>query len=191
MSAFLVHLMRHGAPATPGLLLGHRDDPALPGGTAQCVAQAQSLAFDHVVSSDLTRAFAPARQIAASRTIPYDVDRRWRELDFGTWTGLAPESLDPAAYGRFCDDPQRHPPPDGERWADLRTRVADAFSALATHTIVLTHGGAMRAALSALFGMEQRQVWAFDLPYACVLTLKVWPDHAEPMAQIIGLATAP
>lgn len=184
MSGILVHLMRHGVPVQPNLLLGQRDDAPLPSGTDRCVAAAAGLAFDRVVSSDLARALAPAERIAAARALPHDVDAGWRELDFGAWTGLAPAQVDAGAYARFWDDPDVDAPPGGERWSQLRKRVGAALAQVAASSLVVTHGGAMRAALAVLFHMELRQVWAFDLPYSCVLSLRIWPGEA---AQIVGL----
>ncbi|KQM21766.1 histidine phosphatase family protein [Novosphingobium sp. Leaf2] len=191
MSGFCVHLMRHGAPVTPQLLLGHADAPPLPAGTQLCLARAAPLAFARVISSDLSRASVPARQIADLRTIPHAIDTRWRELDFGNWTGLAASEVDPAAYARFWDDPDAAAPPGGERWSDLKKRVAAALRELDQPTLIITHGGAMRAAMAVLFHMENRQVWAFDLPYSCVLTLRLWPDSGLPTAQIVNLTGDP
>ena len=80
------------------------------------------------------------------------------------------------------------PPPGGESWSALVARVAAAIDELApVPTLVVTHGGAMRAALHILCGFDQRQLWAFDLPYAARLSLNVWPGE-RPSAQIAGLA---
>lgn len=184
MSSVLLHLMRHGVPVQPNLLLGQRDDVPLPSGVERCIAAAQELAFGRVVSSDLARTLVPAERIATARAAPHAVDARWRELDFGAWTGLAPAQVDPVSYGRFWDDPDADAPPEGERWSQLRERVGAALADVSTDCLVVTHGGAMRAALSVLFHMEHRHVWAFDLPYSCVISLRVWPGEA---AQIIGL----
>lgn len=185
MNGLTLHLMRHGAPQRPGLLLGHRDEPALPSETAKCVARAEGLAFDTVVSSDLSRTLDPALRAATERGMEHQVDTDWRELDFGTWTGLAAAEVDPAAYARFWDDPDAHAPPGGETWSAFKDRVARALERIDGDTLVVTHAGAMRAALAVLFHMEHRQVWAFDLPYASVLTLRIWPGEA---AQITGLS---
>lgn len=184
MSGILVHLMRHGAPEIPGLLLGHRDDPPLPSGTALCIDNAQPLEFERVLSSDLARAQVPARAIAGVRDVPHASDPRWRELDFGAWTGHAPGEVDPVAHARFWDDPEVHFPPEGERWSQLRRRVGQALAGIEAPTLVVTHAGAMRAALAEMFHMEHRQVWAFDLPCSSVISLRMWPGEA---AQIVGL----
>lgn len=186
MSGLLLHLMRHGAPERAGLLLGHADEPALPSESAKCVARAKALEFTRVVSSDLIRTLTPARTIAATSQMEHRIDADWREHDFGEWTARAPHEIDGEAYARFWDDPDAHAPPGGERWSDLQARVLRAISALNEPALVITHGGAMRAALSVLCGMDHRQVWAFDLPCASVLTLRVWPGE-QPAAQIVGL----
>lgn len=189
MNGILLHLMRHGAPSEPGLLLGHRDDLPLPAGTARCVVRAERLEFTQVLSSDLSRARIPARQVAALRKLTHRADRRWRELDFGAWDGLAPETLDPAVQARFWDDPDGCAPPGGERWSQLRARVSEALLGIERSSLVITHAGTMRAALSVLFGFDHRQVWAFELGYGALLSLRLWPEPGGrlPSAQIVTL----
>ncbi len=167
--------MRHGAPQLPGLLLGHFDVPSEAHGVEQCVRRARTLEFERVVTSDLSRARAPGAIIAAERKVEHHADARWRELYFGEWEGADPATLPPEPLGAFWDDPDRHPPPRGERWGELCGRVEDALRTLTAPTLVVTHAGAMRAALAALCGLDARQCWAVDLPYAAVLSLRVWP----------------
>ncbi|WP_260925265.1 histidine phosphatase family protein [Novosphingobium sp. 9] len=187
MSGFLVHLLRHGAPPMPGLLLGHRDPPVTPEGMAACLARVPDLSFAAVASSNLQRCAATAQQVAQARGLSCKTDPRWRELDFGDWDGQAPDQVDPTALAAFHADPDGSPPPQGERWSALVARVGEALAALpARDTLVVTHAGAIRAALAAQFGFAQGQLWAFDLPYASVLTLRVW-EGAPRMAQIVGL----
>ena len=187
MSGILVHLMRHGAPEEPGLLLGHRDDVPTPGGVAGCVARASDLAFDRVISSDLRRSSIPAAEIAQQRGLPHDLDLRWREIDFGAWDGLMPGQIDPAEQSRFWDDPDACPPPGGERWSQLRARVGEGLAQVREASLILSHGGAMRAALSVVFGFDHRQVWAFDLPYGALVSMRIWPGDGVPAGQILTL----
>ncbi len=185
----MLHLMRHGAPAVEGRLLGRTDDPATPAGIADGVARASGLTIERVVSSDLRRASASAEAIAAPRGLAVEIDPRWRELDFGEWDGVAPSSIDPIDFARFHDDPDGAAPPGGERWSSLRDRVSHALDAVpAEPTLVVTHGGPMRAALAIACGFDRRQVWAFDLPYTALLSLRLWPGE-ERFVQIVGLAT--
>lgn len=187
MNSFLLHLLRHGTPALPGRLMGRTDCPSTAEGVAACVEQAQDLECARLITSDLIRARAAADAIGATAGLRGTIDPRWRELDFGAWDGLAPAAIDPAAMAAFWDDPDANPPPDGERWSHLTDRVRAGIADLSpVPTLIVTHGGAMRAALACLCGFGQRETWALDLPYAALLSLRVWPGE-RPLAQIIGL----
>lgn len=187
MTAFALHLLRHGAPETPGLLMGRTDGAPTRDGIAACVAQAEDLDIKRLIASDLQRSRAAGEATGKALGVPLVVDPRWRELDFGRWDGMPASAVDPDAFGRFRDDPDANPPPDGERWSSLVARVSVAIADLApVPTLIVTHGGAMRAALHALCGFDQRQLWTFDLPYASLLSLRVWPGEI-PAAQIVGL----
>jgi alpha-ribazole phosphatase len=187
VTSFALHLLRHGAPETPGLLMGRTDGIPTGDSILACVAQAEGLDIEHLVSSDLRRSRAAGEAIGAATALPLTIDPRWRELDFGDWDGKAANAVDRDSFGRFWDDPDANPPPGGERWSSLVARVFAAIGDLApVPTLVVTHGGAMRAALHMLCGFDQRQLWAFDLPYAALLSLRVWPGE-QPSAQIAGL----
>jgi alpha-ribazole phosphatase len=168
-------------------MMGRTDVAPTLEGIAACVDQIDGLGIEAVIASDLRRASQAGAAIAAPLSLPLSTDPRWRELDFGEWDGLASSEIDPAALGRFWDDPDAHAPPQGERWSSLTARVSESIGELASRsTLVVTHGGAMRAALSVLCRFDQRQIWAFDLPYASLLSLKVWPGE-KLSAQIVGL----
>ena len=186
MSGRVVHLLRHGPPRRTGLLLGHTDEPACHpcGGLGNAVPD--GLLVRSIVSSDLLRARAGAESLARTRGLNLVIDPRWRELDFGGWDGLVPEQVPPDTLSQFWNDPDACPPPGGERWSALQARVTEALDDLADNALVVTHGGAMRAAISAVTGLDHRQTWALDLPYAALLSLRIWPGDA-PGGQIIGL----
>ncbi len=188
MSGFALHLLRHGAPERPGLLLGRTDAAPAAEGLTACAERVAGLTVERLVASDMRRCRLAGERIGAALGLPLALDPRWRELDFGGWDGMAPDAVEARALGRFHADPDACPPPGGERWSSLVARVADAIDALApVPTLVVTHGGAMRAALHRLCGFDQRALWAFDLPYGALLSLRLWRD--EETAQITGLRT--
>lgn len=188
MSGFTLHLLRHGALEQPGLMMGRTDGAPTAAGITACVTQAADLGIEQLIASDLQRSRMAGAAIGNAIGRPLAIDPRWRELDFGDWDGKASAEIDPDTLGAFWDDPDANPPPGGERWSALVGRVSAALADLAPQTtLIITHGGAMRAALHALCGFDQRQIWAFDLPYAVRLTLQVWPGE-KPSAQIVGLA---
>lgn len=186
-NSFALYLLRHGEPEGAGRLIGATDAAPTAAGIAACVDQGRDLGAEVLIASDLARARAAGEAISAGTGVALAVDARWRELDFGTWDGLAPGEADGQALARFWDDPDRFPPPGGERWSALVGRVSAAIADLAVRpTLVVTHGGAMRAALAVLCGFSVRQTWAIDLPYAGLLALRVWSGET-PAAQILGL----
>lgn len=183
MTPFALHLLRHGAPETPGLLLGRTDMAPTAEGIAACAAQASGLAIEVLVSSDLRRCNAAATTIGEAAGLSVTTDPRWRELDFGDWDGLPGSAIDAEALGRFWSDPDTNPPPGGEPWSALAVRVSAALADLAPRpTLVVTHGGTIRAALHRLCGFDQRQLWSFDLPYGVLVSLHVRPDSAQLVA---------
>jgi alpha-ribazole phosphatase len=189
MSGVLLHLLRHGAPETPGLFMGRTDGAPTPAGITACAERVASLQVDAIVSSGLSRCDRAAEAIGSRLALPVTIDPRWRELDFGEWDGKAPGEIDREVLGHFWGDPDASPPPGGERWSVLVTRVAAALSDVVQRpSLVVTHGGAMRVALSVLCGLDHGQCWAFDLPYAALLSLRVWPGE-PPWGQIVGLQT--
>lgn len=190
MLSFDLHLLRHGAPLLPGRLMGRTDCAPSDEGVAACMAQAAGLAVDRVIGSGLARSDVAARRIAEAKGLAAGTDARWRELDFGDWDGLAAEAIDSDALGLFYDDPDGHAPPGGERWTALVDRVSAAIADLAAQpTLIVTHGGAMRAALAHLCGFAPTHLWMFDLPYAALLSLRLWRSETQVSAQIMGLRT--
>lgn len=186
MSGGFLHLLRHGATARPGRLLGHSDEPSTPEGIAACVAQASGLTISRIVSSDLSRSRAVGEALASAHGARLTIDRRWRELDFGDWDGQTSAVVDPARLAAFWSDPDAVSPPNGERWSALVARVSAALDDLPHEPVlVVTHGGTMRAALAVLCGFSIPQLWAFELPCAALLTLRRWPEGSG--AAIVGL----
>lgn len=187
MTTRTLYLMRHGAPALAGRMLGRTDCDATPEGILACREQAKGLAVAHLIASDLRRASQCAEAVAADCGMPLQVDPRWRELDFGDWDGLESSAIDTDALGQFWSDPDASPPPGGERWSSLVARIGSAIDDLPTEpALIVTHGGAMRAALHILCGIALPQLWAFDLPCASVLGLRIW-DEPSRGGQIAGL----
>ncbi|WP_313534545.1 histidine phosphatase family protein [Sphingomonas sp.] len=188
MSGIVLHLLRHGVTEAEGRLIGRTDAQPLAEGVAACVARAAGLAVDAVVTSDLARSFVPARLIAAALSCDVREDARWRELDFGAWDGLGFDAIDAEALAAFQADPARHIPPHGEAWPALLARVTEALGTIDRSTLVVTHGGAMRAALATLCAIDFPQLWNIALPHAALLSLRVWPGTPR-VGQIIGLVT--
>ncbi|WP_010543807.1 histidine phosphatase family protein [Sphingomonas elodea] len=188
MSGIVVHLLRHGITEAEGRLIGRTDAAPLPEGIEACTARATGLAVEAILHSDRARTRAPAERIAADLGVAAGRDPRWRELDFGTWDGQPFDAIDAAALAAFQSDPAAHIPPGGEAWPALVARVGAAIDAIDRPTLVVTHGGAMRAALASLCALDFPQLWNIALPHAALLSVRIWPGTPR-VGQIIGLRT--
>jgi len=178
MTGRVLHLLRHGAVEQAGRLIGHSDVAPTPEGLAACRTKARGLQVGQVIASDLFRARLAGEQIAQDLGLDLRLDPRWRELNFGAWEGRDPADLG-AQIQPFWDDPQANPPPGGESWSDVQGRVAQALRSIDADALVITHAGPMRAALALLLGLTYRQSWAFHLPYAALISLRLWGDGAQ------------
>jgi 2,3-bisphosphoglycerate-dependent phosphoglycerate mutase len=138
-------LVRHGETdwSAAGRLNGWRDVPLNDNGRAQARALAHRLtdqAFVGIWSSDLHRSIETARLAYGEPTI----DRRLRELDFGTLEGLTWNELDADTQQALIGF-DGFKAPRGESVAALEMRVAGFVMGLgAGDHLAFTHGGVMR-----------------------------------------------
>jgi broad specificity phosphatase PhoE len=135
---------------------GHADTELNDVGRAQARALAGELAAqppDAVYTSDLSRARETAQIVAAELGLPVVVDPRLREVDVGSWSGLTSTEISERFPGAARP---------GETNEALGERVVAALCDIAAAhdggtVLVLTHGGAMRAAWLASGGtLENR-----------------------------------
>ncbi|NPU12674.1 histidine phosphatase family protein [Bradyrhizobium sp. 83002] len=167
-----IDLLRHGTTGRDGHLDGRTDPPLSELGWDQFRRQTQSRIWRRVVSSPLMRAHAAAAEFARQTGCALAIDPDWSELDFGRWDGrtradIAGEAGGAALLDAFYSD-AAVPAPDGESWADLQARIARALDRIlsspeAAPALVVSHGGAIRAALAHLLGWRLRQLWSLRI----------------------------
>ncbi len=152
-------LARHGETDwnAVGRWQGHADPPLNATGRAQALELAERLAdvgIDVVVSSDLARAAETATIVAARLGLPVVEDAELREIDVGSWSGLTRAEVAerfPEGFARWQAGEIGH---DGETRDALGERVERALLRCANGqagrcVLVVTHGGAIRAARRA------------------------------------------
>jgi glucosyl-3-phosphoglycerate phosphatase len=143
---------------------GQTDVPLDAVGETQARAAAAQLLHlppSRIVSSDLTRARITAQALADATGLDVGVDARLRETYAGVWEGLSREelqrdhALDLAAWAAGSD----LRPGGGERRTEVAARMVEAIDAAlvgmtdAETLVVVTHGGAARAAVGQLLGL--------------------------------------
>lgn len=155
--ASCIDLLRHGDCADGDILRGRTDSPLAGEGFRQMEAALLDHAgWDRVVTSPLARCHAFAADFAERRALPLSVIDELRELDFGDWEGLSPQSLD-EQYPELAADYYRAPtevtPPGGESLAAAQQRLSAVWTRLLSqhsgeHLLVVTHGGVIRLLLA-------------------------------------------
>ena len=88
--------------------------------------------------------------------VPYKVDPRFREVDFGIFEMHSYEELKdtPDYQAWLTGDNEANIPPRGESGQQMKARVLEAFSALREDTCIITHGGCIAAIMEHLFPNE-------------------------------------
>ena len=135
-----------------GRLQGTADSPLTSEGSEQARhlgPAMSSLAIEHALTSDLSRARATAELAGLGSATP---DSAWREADLGDWTGQLVTDIPDEAFRAWRRGELS--PPNGEGHDQVRERVADALARLDGHnTAVVTHGGTIRAVLDVWLGL--------------------------------------
>jgi probable phosphomutase (TIGR03848 family) len=163
-----VLLIRHGRSTanTAGILAGRSPGVDLDEhGTAQAARLAARLAevrLDAIVASPLERTRQTAQPLAADRPDTlFELDERFTECDYGTWSGRTLKSLAEEPLWRTV---QAHPSaayfPDGESLAAVSARAVAAVRAWnaklgeqATYAVV-SHGDVIKAIAADALGMH-------------------------------------
>jgi ribonuclease H / adenosylcobalamin/alpha-ribazole phosphatase len=131
-------LLRHGATALSAerRFAGRGDIPLTAAGEQQAAAAAAELAerggIDLVVASPLRRALRTAELASAATGAPLQVDDDLAETDFGAWEGLTfAEASErwPAQLASWLAGADV-PPPGGESFAEVASRVSRATDLL-------------------------------------------------------------
>lgn len=177
--------MRTGAPAGRRIVLwrhgrtqwnagqlfqGQTDIPLDEVGHQQArdaAARLQHLAPHHIVASDLQRAATTAQYLADLTAHSVVTDRRLRETHAGEWEGLDRPTL----LARFGDEVAQWSadstvrPGGGETRLEVADRMVEGIDAALVSVpeqgtlVVVTHGGAARAAMGALLELPHAN-WA-------------------------------
>ena len=90
--------------------------------------------------------------------VPYDVDQRFREVDFGIFEMRNYEELkDTLDYQAWLTgDNESNVPPHGESGLQMKKRVLAALSEIREDACIITHGGVIAAIMEQLFPDENK-----------------------------------
>lgn len=196
-----VLLVRHGrstantagvlAGRTPGVNLDERGETQ----AVELAARLMPVHLDAVVSSPLERTRQTAERLAAGREgTLFEVDERFTECDYGTWSGRPLKSLAEEPLWRTV---QAHPAaaafPDGESLAALSARAVAAvrgwnakLGERATYAVV-SHGDVIKAIVATQLKMSLDDMESFEIACASVTIIDVGADWSQ-LKQLNGTA---
>jgi broad specificity phosphatase PhoE len=164
-----IYYIRHGETGwnAEGRFQGSKDIPLNELGRVQAVVAGEILArlLAHegreaallpYVASPLGRARMTMELARGALQLPpadYSIDDRLREIGYGQWEGLTlPEMQlnDAATFALRQVDKWSIAAPSGESYASVTSRIRDWFDSIAVDTVVVAHGGTMRALMVVL-----------------------------------------
>ena len=111
--------------------------------------------------------------------VPYEVDDRFREVDFGVFEMQSYENLkDRPDYQTWLSgDNEANIPPRGESGQQMRARVLAALADIQENTCIITHGGVIAAIMESLFPQEGKNRYQWQPKPGCGYA--VWADGYE------------
>jgi broad specificity phosphatase PhoE len=171
-------LVRHGRTEANAArkLQGLLDLPLDDVGDAQVADVAAWLGQpDRVISSPLLR----ARQTAEAFGMPYEIDDRWVELDFGSLDGVPVADVDADVWARWRVDPH-YRVGGGETMDEMHKRSVAAAEELLVDAqdqmiVVTSHVTPIKAVVAWALGVDVTVGWRFHLDQASVCRIMVGP----------------
>lgn len=160
-------LLRHGQTEwnVTHRIQGSVDIPLNDLGMEQARAAGEALAsasLDAIVSSQLERAIATARLVNGAHGVPHSIDERLAERAHGRFEGLTVQEIIDEIGAEQVDDFFQHSP-ELESWHSVAERVLRALNEAAVAnegrtTLIVSHGGAIKAAVAAIRGVHHRSL---------------------------------
>ena len=164
-----IYLIRHGKTQAneKHLYCGSTDLPLSEAGREELQSLAYAIAPERFATSGMKRTNETLEILFGN--VPYSVDSRFREVDFGDFEMKSYEMLkdDPAYQAWLTGDNEANTPPGGESGTQMIRRVLEAFSELPDGTALVAHGGVIAAIMQALFQEEGKNRYQWQPACGC------------------------
>ena len=167
-------IVRHGETEwnATGRIQGHTDIGLSDKGAEQAILLGQrisGLQIDVAYSSDLQRTSETARLALGERDVALNKSTMLREYNKGEFEGLTLKEIKaqfPAEYPKYLEKNLDYSPKGGESTRAVSARMAKIIGEIKSNhlnetVLVVSHGGALRAAMVSLLGMPLEGNWSF------------------------------
>lgn len=177
-----IYIVRHGETAlnAKGVMQGRLNEPLNRAGRDLAVMTGKAMKgihFDCCISSPLERAKETAQIILreSGNEIPFDIDERIIEIDFGDMEGKTIAEMGDEGHKFFMDPFYFAGFPNGETIKDVCSRTQDFLKELISKDdgktyLISTHGCALRGMVNYL-SEEPANYWLGHAPYNCSFTI--------------------
>ena len=153
-----IYLIRHGKTKAneKHLYCGSTDLPLSDAGKEELRSVYYDIKNLRFLTSGMKRTNETLRILFGD--VPYEVDPRFREVDFGIFEMQSFEQLKdtPEYQAWLTGDNDVNIPPNGESGVQMKARVMEAFSEIKEDTCVITHGGVIASIMEHLFPREEK-----------------------------------
>ncbi len=151
-----IYLIRHGKTEAneKHLYCGSTDLPLSDAGRAELEELHYDIRNVRFLTSGMKRTNETLEILFGD--MPYEVDPRFREVDFGIFEMHSYEDLKdtPEYQAWLTGDNEANIPPQGESGVQMKERVLAAFSEIQESTCIITHGGVIASIMAYLFPEE-------------------------------------
>ena len=164
-----IYLIRHGKTRAneQHLYCGSTDLSLSAGGREELLSLRYAIAPERFVTSGMRRTDETLQILFGN--VPFSVDARFREVDFGDFEMKSYEMLkdDPAYQAWLTGDNESNIPPNGESGAQMTHRVLEALREIPDGTALVTHGGVIAAIMESLFPGEGKNRYQWQPEPGC------------------------
>jgi len=161
-----IYLIRHGKTEANErhLYCGSTDLPLSEGGRAELMGIHYDIQNVCFLTSGMKRCNETMELLFPG--IPYEIDPRFREVDFGIFEMHSYDELKdtPEYQAWLTGDNERNVPPEGESGQQMASRVLAAFAQIEEDTCLVTHGGVIAAIMAYLFPEEGKHRYQWQPP---------------------------
>ena len=153
-----VYLIRHGKTEAneKHLYCGSTDLPLSDAGKAELQNLHYEIKNVRFITSGMKRTNETLQLLFGD--VLYEVDPRFREVDFGAFEMHSYEELKETSEYRswLTGNNEANVPPKGESGEQMKERVLSAFSEIQGDACIITHGGVIAAIMEHLFPSENK-----------------------------------
>ncbi len=104
-------------------------------------------------------------KLAQKLSPDFSLDKRLMELDFGDWELRNWDEINDDYALQWMENYFEMPTPNGESFQQLINRFNDFLKELKEDSVIVTHGGVIRAAYYILQGTPKQKLFDLDIPF--------------------------